>query len=140
MNQLANDRSPLVVIVDDEVDITTFLRLALEEHGYRVLTFEDAESAQASLQECEPDLVCLDLLMPRSTGLSLYAHIAGHPRLSRCPVVIISGLAVRNDLPRMLQRAGNLPLPAGFIDKPIDIDELVRTLDLVLAATAGIGP
>jgi acetyl-CoA carboxylase beta subunit len=53
-------------------------------------------------------------------------------------VVIISGLAVRNELPKMLQRAGDLPMPAGFIDKPIDIDELLKTLASLLAADVGV--
>jgi DNA-binding response OmpR family regulator len=130
--------APLVVIVDDEVDITIFLRAALEEHGYRVATFSDAESARSELEELEPDLICLDLLMPRHTGLSLYAEIANNPRLGRCPVVIISGLTVRNDLPKMLERAGELPMPAGFIEKPIDIDELLQSLGALLGEDAGV--
>ena len=133
------DRAPLVVIVDDAVDIVTYLRFALEEHGFRVMTFSDAESARSALERCEPDLVCLDLLMPRHTGLSLYAEIVRHPRLSRCPVVIMSGLAVRNDLPNLLRRAGDLPRPARFIDKPIDIDELLETLRALLVRNAGVG-
>jgi DNA-binding response OmpR family regulator len=137
MNHVDAKRGPLVVIVDDEVDITTYLRFALEEHGYRVMTFSDAESAKVALQGCEPDVVCLDLLMPRHTGLSLYAEIVHHARLSRCPVIIISGLAVRGDLPGMLRRAGDLPMPAGFIDKPIDIDELLKTLGAVLDGRPG---
>jgi DNA-binding response OmpR family regulator len=140
MSQRDADRNPLVVIVDDEVDITTYLRAALEENGFQVLTFSDAESARTALEECEPDVVCLDLLMPRHTGLSLYAEIVRHPRLDRCPVVIISGLAVRNDLPAMLERAGDLPRPAGFIDKPIDIDELLNTLRNLLGRDAGVAP
>jgi DNA-binding response OmpR family regulator len=133
-------RDPLVAIVDDEVDITTFLRLALEEHGFRVMTFSDADAAMATFRQTEPDLICLDLLMPRHTGLSLYAEIVRDPRLSTCPVLIISGLAVRNDLPDMLQRAGDLPAPAGFIDKPIDIDEFLINVDAALGKNVGEAP
>jgi DNA-binding response OmpR family regulator len=130
--------APLVVIVDDEVDIVTYLRLALEEHGFRVATFYDAESAAAALDDMEPDAVCLDLLMPRHSGLSLYSAIVENPRLCSCPVIIISGLALRDDLPGLLERAGGLPMPKAFIDKPIDIDDFVSTIDSLLAANSGV--
>jgi len=138
MSEDLQTSAPLVLIVDDEVDITVYLRHALEEHGFRVVTFSDAEEAAAALRESEPDVVCLDLLMPRQTGLSLYAEIVENPRLKDCPVVIISGLAVRNDLDSMLQRAGDLPPPAAFLEKPIDIDELVGTLEDLLRTESGV--
>jgi DNA-binding response OmpR family regulator len=137
MNRADASRRPLVVVVDDEVDITTYLRLALEENGFHVMTFSDADAAINGLQQTEPDLICLDLLMPRHTGLSLYAEIVRDPRLRSCPVLIMSGLAVRNDLPDMLQRAGDLPPPAGLIDKPLDIDELLKCINTVLGDNVG---
>jgi DNA-binding response OmpR family regulator len=138
MKTAEDSLAPLVVIVDDETDIVTYLRLALEQHGFRVATFSDAESAEAALEISEPEAICLDLLMPRQSGLSLYKKIVESPRLHRCPVIIISGLAVRDDLPEMLERAGSLPLPAAFIDKPINIDDFVSTLDSLLAANTGV--
>jgi len=131
------NRRALVVIVDDEADITTFLRLALEEHGVRAMTFSDAAAAMDALLQCDPDLICLDLLMPRHTGLSLYAELVHDSRLRRCPVLIMSGLAVRKDLPEMLERAGGLPPPAGLIDKPIDIDGFLQHVDSLLARNGG---
>jgi CheY-like chemotaxis protein len=139
MNTGEDRLAPLVVIVDDEVDIATYLRLALEEHGFRVATFSDAESAGTALEISEPAAICLDLLMPKHSGLSLYKSIIESPRLRRCPVIIISGLAVRGDLPDLLQRAGGLPMPQAFIDKPIDIDEFIATLDSLLVANTGAG-
>lgn len=131
---------PLVVIVDDEVDITTYLRFALEEHGFRVAAYSDAESAEAALEVVEPSAICLDLLMPKHSGLSLYKAIVESPRLCRCPVVIMSGLAVRDDLAGLLLRAGGLPWPAAFIDKPIDIDAFISTLESLLSARTGVEP
>ena len=140
MKTVEEDRAPLVVIVDDEVDIGTYLRLALEEHGFRVATFSDAESAVAALEISEPAAICLDLLMPRQSGLSLYKSIVESPRLHGCPVIIISGLAVRGDLPGLLERAGGLPMPVAFIDKPINIDDFISTLNSLLTASSGVGP
>lgn len=140
MKAIEKSSVPLVVIVDDEVDITTYLRFALEEHGFRVAAFSDAESAEAALEVTEPDAICLDLLMPKHSGLSLYKAINESPRLSSCPVVIMSGLAVRGDLQALLESAGGLPWPAAFIDKPIDIDAFISTLESILSATTGVEP
>jgi len=137
MSTVEESLAPLVVIVDDEVDIVTYLRFALEEHGFRVAAFFDAETAKRALEDSEPAAVCLDLLMPKQTGLSLYKAIVESPRLRRCPVIIISGLAVRSDLPGLLKRAGGLPFPAAFIDKPINIDDFISTLDSILVANSG---
>jgi CheY-like chemotaxis protein len=138
MNTDDEPLAPLVVIVDDEVDIGTYLRLALEEHGFRVATFSDAESAEAALEISEPAAICLDLLMPKHSGLSLYKTIVENPRLHGCPVIIMSGLAVRGELPELLQRAGGLPTPEVFIDKPINIDDFISTLESLLTADFGV--
>jgi CheY-like chemotaxis protein len=135
-----NCLAPLVVIVDDEVDIGTYLRLALEEHGFRVATFSDVQSAAAALETSSPAAICLDLLMPEHSGLSLYKRIVESPRLRDCPVIIISGLAVHGDLPGLLQRAGGLPMPEAFIDKPINIADFISTLSVLLTAGSGVEP
>ena len=132
--------APLVVIVDDEVDIATYLRLALEEHGYRVAAYSDAKSAEAALEASNPAVICLDLLMPEHSGLSLYKSIQQSPRLRRCPVVIISGLAMLGDLPELLERAGGLPMPQAYIDKPINIEDFISAIERLLAAASGGEP
>jgi len=120
-----NRGAPLVAIVDDEVDIVTYLQTALEDEGLEVLTITEAESALKRLREARPDLICLDLLMPMLGGISLYAAMAVDPDLGSCPVVMMSGLEVRADLPALLERAGHLAPPAAFVEKPIDIVALV---------------
>lgn len=121
-------RAPLVAIVDDEVDIVTYLRLALEDQGFEVLEITDAERALDQLRAAGPDLICLDLLMPRHGGISVYSEVLEEPGLEGCPVVMMSGLEVRSELPALLERAGGLPLPVAFVEKPIDIGELLAVI------------
>ncbi len=132
------DRRPIVAIVDDEEDILIFLCLALEDHGFDVVVTSDADSAFLFLVEKKPDLICLDLLMPRHTGVGLYGEISRHPELSKCPTLIMSGLAVRGELPDMLRRAGDLPEPQAFIEKPIVIDELVATINRLVGRSVEV--
>jgi CheY-like chemotaxis protein len=120
--------APIVAIVDDEQDIITYLRLALEDSGYRVISTTDPATAMELLVIQQPDLICLDLLMPEQTGVSLYADLVKHPQLGRVPVVILSGLTNREGLPRLLKDAGDLPEPSSFIEKPVDIEQFIVTV------------
>ena len=128
--------APLVAIVDDEQDIVTYLRLALEDHGYRVITITDSSSAIRRLVDAGPDIICLDLLMPKHTGVALYGEIVQSPDLRNCWVLIMSGLAQKDELPKLLEKAGGLPQPAQFLEKPIRITQLLDALsELEGAAT-----
>jgi CheY-like chemotaxis protein len=133
-------QGPLVAIVDDEEDIITYLTLALEDHGYRVVATTSPTEAMDLLKQSLPDAICLDLLMPEQTGFSLYKEIMRHPDLRRSRIVILSGLAVRQELPALLERLGGIPPPAAFIDKPVQIDELLDELDGLLARPTGGSP
>ena len=127
---------PVVAIIDDEVDITRSLRLALEDHGYQAVTTNDASEAMELLEKSSPSLILLDLLMPRMSGLSLYRRIASHPALTGTPIAILSGLNARADLPALFAReGGTLPLPAAFIDKPVDIEEILLTIEELTRTT-----
>ena len=126
--------SPVVAIVDDEEDITTYLRIALEDEGYAVVATTDAGSAMEMLCGAKPDLICLDLLMPGQTGLSLYADLVKHPVLGGVPVVMLSGLTNRDGLPAILRQAGDLPDPASFVEKPVDIEQFLQVVQRLLEA------
>lgn len=131
-----HDEARVVALIDDEEDVLTYLRVALEDHGYRVVATSDPSEALGLLESSEPNLVCLDLLMPQRTGMSLYSALRRHPRLKDVPVVILSGLAVRDELPRLLEQAGGLPAPDRFIEKPAEIEQFLAVVD-ELAAKSG---
>ena len=133
--------APVIALIDDEEDVLTYFRIALEDHGYRVVSTTEPSTALVLLENSKPSLICLDLLMPEQTGMSFYASLSRHPRLKDVPVVILSGLAVRNDLPRMLEEAGGLPAPARFVEKPGEIDQFLAMVDELVGRSApGGGP
>jgi len=137
MSESVHHRAPLVAIVDDEQDIVSYLRLALEDQGYRVLTVTESSTALERLAAVEPDVVCLDLLMPKHTGVALYAEIIRHPDLAGCPVLIMSGLTPKEDLPKLLEEAGGLPQPACFMEKPIRVEQFIEALSELLRTAEG---
>jgi two-component system chemotaxis sensor kinase CheA len=140
MSEPEPTRTPVIAIVDDEQDIITYLRVALEDHGFRVVATTDPASAPALLEQACPDMICLDILMPEHSGLALYAEIMRHERLASVPVVILSGLNANDDLITRIWTANDLPAPASFIEKPVDVEHLLRTVLAVLGHQVGVAP
>lgn len=131
---------PRVAVVDDEPDVLMFLRLALNDRGFDVLTLDRVAGALSALHAFVPDAVCLDLLMPERTGLSLLVEIRKDPNLARVPVLILSALNARDELLATLRREGLGPEPAAFVEKPLDLESLVRALRECLGIAAGGDP
>jgi len=129
--------APIVAIIDDEEDITTYLRIALEDEGYRVVTYTDAAGAIEQLELAAPDLICLDLLMPERMGSSLYLQIRRAEELAEIPVLILSGLGAQEDLQDLLARVGEVPPPTGYIEKPIETRNFLAAIGHALAGETG---
>jgi two-component system response regulator ChvI len=68
---------PLVALVDDEQNIRELVSYALKQEGYRVATYQNGEEAWSAFRESLPDLVILDIIMPRMDGLELCRRIRG---------------------------------------------------------------
>jgi len=86
---MASRRKPLVLVVDDESDIRSSLRMILEYEGYALAEASSGEQGLERLENDRPDAVLLDIKMPRMDGLELLARIKkSDPAL---PVVVISG-------------------------------------------------
>ena len=120
-----NGISRKVLIIDDEPDIVVYLTLLLENHGYEVISASDGEKGLELAKTEEPDLVCLDIMMPRKTGVALYQQIKTDPRLKKLPCVIISAYesaySFKGEAFRRLVPDRNIPEPLRFFEKPLDI-------------------
>lgn len=113
-----------ILVVDDERDVRAFLAELLEDQGYAVRTAEDGMEAMAMVQEEKPDLILLDLLMPRETGTNFFRKIHNKKEYGDIPVIIISGLPGRH-----LAVSKSVPV----FDKPIDEKRLLEVIGSVMA-------
>ena len=121
-----------ILVVEDEEDISRYLAAALEDGGYEVETAFDAVGGLRAIGEQRPDLVCLDIVMPGPTGLSLYREIRENPELAGMPIVVVSGLSP-DDAESTLGFGDTLPPPDAFIEKPVDIQELINAVGRLIA-------
>lgn len=132
-----------VLVVDDEEDIVEYLKTVLEDNGFVAEGALRADEALAKVSGWGPDLVLLDILMPRHSGLSLYEEIRRDPATSRLPILIVSGYAKPEEFQKMesglLGEAG-VPAPDGYLEKPISVPVLLDAIRGLGRGKPGGGP
>jgi DNA-binding response OmpR family regulator len=131
-----------VLVVDDDVNTVTFLSAALEENGYEPAGAYNGKEGLEKIMENKPDLVILDVMMPKKTGFVLFKQLRRDDNFKDLPVIMLTGVAeVLEDLDsqsedtherpyddlreRMRQaikdmKEEGLVKPDAFIDKPIN--------------------
>ncbi len=102
-----------ILIVDDDPDIVTILMMRLRSEGYTICVARDGEEAVAKAKEEKPDLIVLDVLIPKMTGYEVLWKIREDEDLARVPVIVISIKEV------MKEFFHNLP-HVEFLAKPYD--------------------
>ncbi len=123
-----------VLVVDDEADFVAYLKTILEEDGFAVTTAFDGEEALSRMRETPPDLVTLDIQMPRKTGVLFYRQMKSDDRLRSIPVIVVSGLHPRNkEFIERFFEVDHLPVPEAYLDKPVSKGSLLTTAKAALA-------
>jgi len=124
--------SKKVLTVDDDPDISVFVKTVLEENGYTPVVAKNGEMGLAIAREENPDLVILDVLMPKQSGIKMYRELKSDDSLKNIPVIILSGIAKRTFLrsQEALTEFGDLPVPEPelYIEKPVEPDELAEAI------------
>ncbi len=111
----ANSGAPCVMIVDDEEDIRSMIRLALELKGYEVVEAKDGEDALRQLRQgLRPGLILLDLMMPGMNGWAFREEQAKDAELADIPVLVFTGDTQVTQKVRDLGAAGYIKKPVGF--------------------------
>ena len=140
-----------VLVVDDDENTRRFLTVALVENGYEAITAEDGDEGYRKVQETTPDLILLDVMMPKKTGFSLFKQLRRKEEYKDIPIIMLTGVAgvleeedtlaegdtfespfdsLREGLRRGIakMREEGLIRPERFIDKPIDPEELIKAV------------
>src|SRR5918911_613093 len=116
-----------ILVVDDDPDKQTLLKIALQTAGYEVRTADDGEAGLMMVESYQPDLIITDVMMPRMDGYELARRVRANQQTRFIPIIIQT--AARNDAQD--QRRGAEVGALGYITDPTDIDMLLaraRTL------------
>ncbi len=120
-----------ILIVEDEKDVTTYLKALFEDNGYDTVSAEDGLEGLNIAKSEKPDLITLDLAMPKQSGVRTYRQYNKDEELKDIPVVVIT--AVGDDMRRYFKKVPGFTKPDGFMNKPIDQEELVKMVGDILS-------
>jgi DNA-binding response OmpR family regulator len=112
-----------ILVVDDDPDILSLVRIKLESCGHDVLTAPDGEAGLTATAEQQPDLVLADWTMPRLTGIEMLERMRADPATAGIPFMLLTARANEVDEPGI----------DGFLAKPFSLADLVAGVDAVLA-------
>ena len=137
-----------VLIIDDDVNTVRFLSVALEENGYQALGAYDGQEGIKTVQTENPDLIILDVMMPKKSGFVLFKQLRKDEKYKNVPVIMLTGVAdtledldAKSDdtferpydsLREKLRQAVKYMSEEGdvrpemFIDKPIDPEAVIE--------------
>ncbi|MGD9039136.1 MAG: response regulator [Desulfobacteraceae bacterium] len=121
-----------VLVVDDELDMRTFVATLLETSGFKPLVAEDGIQGLEMARRDKPSLIILDIMMPRESGITMYRSLKSEPDLKDIPVIMLSALAKKTFLHSQsvldAYKGEKIPEPAAYIEKPPEPDELLEAI------------
>lgn len=114
------DRPPRVLVVDDDEVIRELLSMNFELEGFEVTTAADGEQALAAVAAAPPDVITLDVMMPRLSGLEVADRLRSNPATAGVRIILVSARAQETDL----ARGEGLGVDA-YVTKPFEPGELI---------------
>jgi two-component system cell cycle response regulator DivK len=120
-----------ILYVEDNAENRMLVRRVLLADNYSLLEAKDAGEALNVLGSSRPDLILMDINMPGVDGYTLTTQIRAMPGFERVPILAITANVMRGDREKTLQAGCD-----GYIQKPIDIDQLTREIERFLPRRA----
>ena len=118
----------LIVIVDDDDSVRELLEFIVKKEGFRVDTAADGEAGLQKIQTILPDLVLLDLMLPRYGGFEILRQLQNGDT-ARIPIIIVTGRYTDRTTAEMIRQESNV---MDFLEKPIKAGVLAATLHKIL--------
>jgi CheY-like chemotaxis protein len=126
--------SAKILVVDDDPDMREALQMILESVGYTVVMAEDGEKCLSKLKEEQPDLLILDLLMPRMDGFEVCKALKDprHAKYGRVPIIILSSVQEGVSQRRYELETGVQLDVDDYVEKPIESSVLLERVGKIL--------
>jgi CheY-like chemotaxis protein len=118
-----------ILIIDDENDMRVYLGTLFRKEGYETEVAANGEEGLERAKEYRPDLITLDVLMPKKSGIKAYRGLRSSPVTKDVPIVVLTGLTRLDDF---FGDLGELPHPEALVEKPIDREAFVKKVKELL--------
>jgi DNA-binding response OmpR family regulator len=116
-----------ILAVDDEANVVRLLRIRLGALGYEVVTAPDGEAALRRIAEEKPDLVLLDVMMPKMDGFEVLRRLKADPETEKIPVIMLTARGQFADLAHGYGEGAH-----WYFHKPFDMEELERFVGRII--------
>ncbi|MDR0356472.1 MAG: response regulator transcription factor [Deltaproteobacteria bacterium] len=120
----------LIMMIEDEAALREVIEYRLNREGYQVASFDNANDALIAIEDCPPDLILLDLMLPGLQGLQFLDIL--RQRDQRTPVVVISARTSEEDVIRALERGAD-----DYLPKPFSVKLLETKVKVALRRSSG---
>ena len=120
-----------ILIIDDENDMRVYLGTLFRKAGYETETAANGEEGLELAETFQPDLITLDVLMPKGSGVRAYRGLRTSATTRSVPIVVLTGLTRLDDF---FGDLGDLPRPDAMVEKPIDRETFLHTVEELLKA------
>ncbi|RLA84205.1 MAG: response regulator [Deltaproteobacteria bacterium] len=121
-----------IFLVDDDPDFVEATAAILEGKGHEVVKLYDGDECLEKLKEVRPDLIVLDVMMPRLDGYTVCKKLKADPQYSSIPVLLLTAVAANIPTTRYTQLQGMETEADDYIDKPVEPEELVKRVEILL--------
>lgn len=121
-----------VLVIDDDPDLVEAVRIILEAESYKVVYAFDGKEGLEKVKEENPDLIILDLLLPREDGNVLCRQLKGNPQYGNVPILVLTAVAEKVDI-KVFPEHKISSLPADdYVNKPIQPQDLLDRVKKLL--------
>lgn len=123
-----------ILLADDDPDVIEVVSMLLEDEGYDIVAAKDGAEALEMIKEENPDLVILDLLMPRVDGFAVFSKLREpeYERWSKIPIIVLTSVREEVSKRRYELETGEKMEYQAYLEKPADPDELLETVSSLL--------
>jgi CheY-like chemotaxis protein len=119
-----------IMVVDDDPELVTIVQLMLEDRGFNVRCAYSGKDLFASLKEQMPDLILLDIMMPRMDGLEVLKQLKGNPDTASIPVIMLTAKVLHVDILEGYKMGADY-----YITKPFTNTQLLTGINLLLSGS-----
>ena len=134
---MSESKKMKILVIDDEADTVVYMETLLRDNGYQTVSANDGQEGIEKVKAEKPDLVVLDVSMPKKSGMGFYKDVKSDPEFSSIPVIFVTGVTGfggdDQGIKKFINGRRNIPPPEGFFSKPIDQIEFLKTVGKLLA-------
>ncbi len=121
-----------ILIIDDEKDMRVYLEAVFRKAGYETESASDGDEGLWLAEAHQPDLITLDVLMPKKSGVKAFRALRTSKKTTSIPIIVLTGLTRSDDF---FGDFGDLPRPEAVVEKPIEREAFLEKVGDLIDAT-----